>query len=109
MFNVLNNPTFTRDVPVQVPSGDGFDEQSIKATFKALPDDEADAFDVSSKDGVKAFLRAAVVCLSDLEDEKGKPVAYSPEILESLLSRGYVRLALLTTYTRAQVQALTGN
>ncbi|MEP1330104.1 hypothetical protein [Pseudophaeobacter sp.] len=109
MFNVVSNPTFTRTVPVSVPSGDGFDEQSLKATFNLLTDGEKEAFDVSTTDGVKDFLRAAVVRLDDLADEDGKPVAYTPEILEGLLGRGYVRLALLTTYTRAQIKAVTGN
>lgn len=109
MFNVVSNPTFTRTVPVSVPSGDGFDEQSLKATFNLLTDEETAAFDVSTTDGVKGFLRAAIVSLGDLADEAGEPVAYSPAILDSLLDRGYVRLALLTTYTRSQIKAVTGN
>ncbi|WP_297340956.1 hypothetical protein [Pseudophaeobacter sp.] len=109
MFNVVSRPTFTRDVPVNVPSGDGFEEQTLKATFNALTDDEQGTFNLATPDDVKDFLRKAIVSLDDLADEEGNPVTYSPAILEDLIGRGYVRIALLATYTRAQIKAVTGN
>lgn len=109
MFNVVSTPTFTRDVTIHVPSGDDFKEESLKATFVVLNDDEKGNADLTTPEDVKDFLRKAIVSLGDLVDEDGKPVTYSPAILEGLIGLGYVRLALLTTYTRAQVKALTGN
>jgi hypothetical protein len=109
VFNVVTKPTFTRDVPVSVPSGDSFKEESLKATYSVLSDTDRDAFDLATTEDVKAFLREIIVSLDDLADENGQPVTYSPAILEDLLGLGYVRLALLTTYTRAQVKAVTGN
>lgn len=108
MFNVVTIPTFSRNVPVPVPSGDDFKEESLKATFCVRPDDEV-SFDANSPEDIKRFLREIIVCLDDLADDKGKPVAYSPEIRDQLLQLPYVRIALLRAYTGAQVKAVTGN
>lgn len=108
MFNVITIPTFTRDVPVSVPSGDGFKEDSLKATFCVRPDDEA-SFDANSPEDIKRFLRDIIVKLDDLVDDAGNPVSYNDEIREQLLSLPYVRIALLRTYTRAQIKVLAGN
>jgi hypothetical protein len=109
LFNVVTAPTFTRDVPVSVPSGDGYVEQSFKATFQVLSDEERDARDLSVTENVKAYLREIILHLDDLTDDEGQPVPYGPEILEQILGFGYVRIALLSTYTKAQIKAVTGN
>lgn len=109
MFNVLANPTFTRPVEVSIPDGDGHKKESLIATFSALSDSQTEEFNLSDPDGVKAFLRAAIVSLDDLGDDQGNPVPFSPEILENLIGRPYVRISLLRVYTRAQIEGLAGN
>ncbi len=109
MFNVVNAPTFTRKVPISVPSGDGYVDQSLKVTFKVLSDQDRDARDLSVTENVKDFLREIILHLDDLADDEGKPVPYSPEVLEQVLGFGYVRIALLSIYTTAQIKAVTGN
>ena len=53
--------------------------------------------------------RAAVVTLHDLVDGDGKELPFTPEILEDLLGRPYVRLAMLEAYSRGLVKSLAGN
>ncbi|MVO16854.1 hypothetical protein [Parasedimentitalea huanghaiensis] len=109
MFNVVTIPKFTRTVKVQVPDGDSHVEQSFKANFQVLSDDKSEGLNWSDIDGIKAFLREAMISADELVDEKNEPVAFSDEIREGLLSLPYVRVALLKTYTLAQVQESVGN
>jgi len=109
MFNVVTVPTFSRTVKVKVPDGDGHLEQSFKAHFKVLPSDKTEGLDWSDTTGIKAFLREALISADDLVDDKEQPMSYSEEIREGLLNLPYVRVALLKTYSLAQIQETLGN
>ncbi|MDE4175802.1 hypothetical protein PXK01_16690 [Phaeobacter sp. PT47_59] len=109
MFNVLENPTFTRPVPVQVPKGDGIEEQTFKATFNALDDDATEALAMADVEGTKDFLRRAILSMDDLSDEDGKSIPYSEEIREAVIARPYARIALMSAYHLGMNGLLPGN
>lgn len=106
MFKIDAQPTFRRTVKVNIPSGDGVDEQSLQATFKVLP---TSAADLSTVAGTTEFLRAIVVQLDDLVDAAGKPVTYTPAIGDQLFDLPYVRAALATGYFDAVNRVREGN
>ncbi|MFN7003751.1 MAG: hypothetical protein ACK4NW_10020 [Roseinatronobacter sp.] len=109
MFNIEERPEFTRTVRIAVPADGGFREETMKARFRALPDDEADAFKLDDPEGIKRFLRAVIVELEDLVGEDGKPIAWSDEVRELVLFKAYARNALMRTYFMAVVGAREGN
>lgn len=109
MFNVLENPTFTRPVKVQVPKGDGVEEQVFKATFNALEEAEVDGLSMADTDGTKDFLRRALVSMDDLAGEDGNPIPYSEEIREAVISKPYARIALMGAYHIGMNGLLPGN
>jgi hypothetical protein len=107
MFNIDKTPTFTVPVPLVL---EGIDEpQTFRATFRAITDEEAIAADSTTVEGFKAFLRKIVVQLHDLEDDEGKPLASSQEVIELMISRLYVRQALQAAYWKAVLRARLGN
>lgn len=109
MFKVTADPTFTREVKVQVPTGEGFEEQTFKATFRAIDDEEAEGISFLKVSAVKAHLRKIIVSFDDLCDEAGNAVAYSDAIREDMIKRAYVRIALLEKYASALTQERVGN
>ena len=109
MLRVTNDPTFTHDCTVQVPVDGGFREDRCKATFRVLPTDEVDEFDLATEAGTKDFLKAVLIKLDELEDEKKQPIPYSDEIRDQLLRVPYVRIALAQTYFGAVGKARLGN
>ena len=107
MFNINKTPTFTVQVPIVI---DGIDEpMSLRATFRAVSDDELLAAESRSIEGFKAFLRRITVQLHDLADDEGKPVAFTPELFEKLLGQAHVRVALQAAFWKAMLKARVGN
>lgn len=109
MFKINAAPEFTHPVAVMVPQDDGHREETFKARFKVLPDDDVDGYDVSTKDGLKEFLRQVWLGASDIQDDDGQVVAWSIDLRDQLLGLPYVRLALLRTYMSALTKAKAGN
>lgn len=109
MFKILNNPTFTHEVEINVPADGGYDRQSLKATFKVLGADELGLFDTSGNQGQKDFLKAVIVKLDDLMDEEGRALSYNDKLRDKLLELFYVRIPLLEAYSRAMVIGRAGN
>lgn len=109
MFNVVTTPKFSRTVTVKVPDGDGHSEQTFKAYFKVVKDDELQGLSWFETDHVKDVLRKVLMSADDLVGDDNKPVPFSDDVREGLLSLPYVRVALLKTYTLAQIQDAAGN
>jgi hypothetical protein len=109
MFKIVANPTFTRVVHVQVPVDGGFRDDTVKATYRVLPSEEIDAFNLESATDSSKFLQAALVQLDDLTNEAGAAVPYSDEVRDQVLRFPYVRLALATAYFDAVTKVKTGN
>lgn len=109
MFIVDDRPTFTREVKVLVPEGDGHREEKIKATFLVIPTSEIDAGKLGTGEGTKEFLRTAVVRLDDLVDKAKQPVAYTDAVRDLVLDLPYVRVALANKYFDEVSKAAEGN
>jgi hypothetical protein len=109
VFKVLEKPTFTRPVKVQVPKGDGVEEQVFNATFAALDENEMDGLSMANTDGTKDFLRRAVLSMDDLADESGEAIPYTDEIREAVLARPDARIALMAAYHNGMMGLLPGN
>jgi hypothetical protein len=96
-FASLDGAKFEADWPVLVnvpQDGGGVDEQEFMARFRLLSEDETKAID-SEKEPQKALLRAAVVGFG-----RGEEQAFSPELLEKMMGRPYVRAALAKAYVQ---------
>ena len=109
MFKIAKDPQFTHEVEIDVPADGGWDRQSIKCTFRVLPAEELAQFDTRSNEGQKDFLRAVIVRLDDLVDEKDKPLSYNNKLRDYLLELFYVRVPLLKAYTDAMIMGRVGN
>jgi len=106
-FRVNPNPTFTARVTVMVPSDSGHEKQDLTAKFGFRDDDEVPA--ITGRDGGVEFLREVIVDLSDLVNEAGNPVAYTPELRDQLLKLPYFRTALIRAYFASINGAALGN
>ena len=109
MFNIAERPEFTHEVKIAVPADKGYREESMRVRFRAIPDEEADAFRLDDPDGMKAFLREIIVHIDDLVGGDGKPIAWSEDVRELVLGMPWVRMALMRAYTVAVVNARLGN
>lgn len=109
MFNIDARPEFTHPVTVLEPADAGHSEQTFQARFRVVDEDEAREINAVNTDGVKDFLRAAIVSLDDIVGKDGKPIAYSAELRDRMLALPYVRLALMRTYTDAITKFRVGN
>lgn len=109
MFNITTRPEFTRTVEVRSPEGDSVRTDTFQATFRWLPSDELEQFDDATTDGIKGIIRAVLVRCDDLVGEDDKPLDWSDDVLEALLTWSNVRLALLLTYNKAWVEEKRGN
>jgi hypothetical protein len=109
MFKIIDNPEFTHDVTVMVPVDGGHEEQTFKARYRILSDEDQDGFDVSTTDGLKGFLKKTLVALDDLAGSDDKPIEYNDAVRDHILSLPYARLALLRTYMTAVTKARAGN
>ncbi|EAQ27519.1 hypothetical protein [Roseovarius sp. 217] len=101
MFKIDPTPTFTHRVEIKVPTDGGHDLQDLQVTFRVLPDDEIEAFDMRTTRGEREFLAAAVVGFDDVEDEKGKTLPYSHSLRDRLIGLAYVRVAMINAYYAA--------
>lgn len=109
MFTISDNPTFKHAVKVQVPVDGGHKEETIQATYKVLPVEKAESYDLSRPADALAFLQTALVHLDDLVDVNKQPVPYSDELRDRVLSLPYARLALANGYFEAVARARLGN
>ena len=106
-FRVTPNPTFAARVTVMVPSDTGPEKQDLSARFAFRDDDEIPA--ITGANGGIDFLRAVIVDLSDLVDEAGQPVTYTPGLRDQLLKLPFFRNALIKAYFAGINGAALGN
>ncbi|MEL7838385.1 MULTISPECIES: hypothetical protein [Citromicrobium] len=109
MFKIVDSVTFTRKVTAHVPDGDGQVPETFKATFRSIPPEEADEFNLMSTEGASEFLRRVVVRLDDIGDAQGKPVDYSDEVRDQVIRLPWARGALARTYFEEVRGAKLGN
>jgi len=109
MFKIDPNPQFTHTVKIRVPVDGGFREDTLKATFRVIPTDEAKTFDLSEGSGSRDFLCRAIVNLDDIADAEGNPLPYNDALRDQLLNFQYVRVGLGRAYFEGVAGARTGN
>ncbi|MES2987680.1 MAG: hypothetical protein V4808_07225 [Pseudomonadota bacterium] len=109
MFNVDAKPTFIRTVTVKVPNGEGHSEQTFKAEFQALDNDEVAKFNFNVATETTAFLENVILSFDDVSGSDDKPIAYSIELRDRVLKKQWARLGLLRAYYAGVAAAAEGN
>ena len=107
MFKVTEERTFTRSVPVMVPTDGGHTKETFQATFRVVDIEELN--DTHTLEGQQAVLRRVIVELDELVDDAGQKMPYSDDLRDKLIRVPYVRSALLQTYMQAVTKARLGN
>lgn len=108
MFNITETPEFTHIVHVQTPVDGGHREDTFKARFRVI-DDEDQKANFYKVGEVKDYLRKLLISMDDLADGQKKPIPYSDEVRDKMLALPHVRMALLKTYNEALTKARVGN
>lgn len=102
-FVIKTIPDITVPVDIQVP---GEPEKSrIYATWKLYGFDEANARIRQTHTGEvndQQLVAEDLLSLSDLKDEQGNAVEFTPELARQLLQITYVRLPLINSFFTAQ-------
>jgi hypothetical protein len=109
MFKIVKNPTFTHSVPVMVPVDGGHAEQSLKVTFRVVPQDELAHHDLHTPEGTESYCRAIVSGFGDVVDEFDQPMPPSDEVSDRLFRTPFVQFALIRAYALAMAKARAGN
>lgn len=106
MFKVIHSPQFTHVVPIQVPVDGGHAEETMRVRYTVV---EAEAAELRTPEQIEAFLRGAVVHISDLVGPDGETVEWNDQVRDSLFALPYVRIGLVSGYFRAILKAKPGN
>lgn len=106
MFKINDRPKFTRTITVMVPEGDGHREDTFTATFQKTDYEESELL---TKDGMRAFLKRAIVDLGDITDDNDKPMKFSEELVDLVVADDAARLSAMRTYSEAVTQLKAGN
>ena len=108
-FKIVKNPTFIHVVPVMVPIDGGHEQQTLKAQFRVVPQDELMLHNLATAEGTETYCRAIVADFADIADENGNPMPMSDEIRDHLFRTTFIQIALIRSYTAAMAGAKTGN
>ena len=107
MLKIITDPQFTIDVDVALEGAEY--GQTLRTTFRAIPEDEILDHDITTPDGFKAFLRRVVVKFHDLVDDADQPVGYTDDLRNQIFGFIHIRNALNRAYWAAQFKAKSGN
>lgn len=108
-FKVVDEPTFSRKVTVQVPVDGGFRKETLDATFRVLPLEKFTEYNLNTEAGSRSFLQAVIVKLDDIAGDDGKTLPYSDELRDRVLGLPYARIALSRDYFEAVGNSKAGN
>lgn len=110
MFKIEKEPKFWATVTVFTPVDEGHREDTFRARFKVQPAETVEGFDLAlSGDDIAEFLRTTIVDLDDIQDDDGKTVAFSDELLNTMIGNYNARIAMRDTYIAAVTKARAGN
>lgn len=114
MFKLQKNPTFTHDVPVQVPvdmtdDNGGHETRPLKVRFRVLHSDDLAQHDYSSREGQEAYLRAIVDGFPAVADDQGNVLPDDDALFHQLAGLSFVRLAVMAAYNDAVIVARAKN
>lgn len=105
-YNIDKTPTFTTTVEVTDPDGETSDFQ---ATFLALDITSFGAFDLEQPAQCLAFLKKAVLGVSDVVDGLGNEIADGDALRDRLFNMPYIRVAAVRAYLEGITRASRGN
>lgn len=108
-FRIIDNPTFTHKVSIRVPVDGGFETQSVDCTYKVIPADQLETYDLAMGKGTKDFLTDAIEKLGDVVGENGEPLTYNDALRDRLLTLPYVRAGLVQGYYEGVTAGRLGN
>lgn len=99
-FVLKKSPTYTWPVTTHVPADDGKKLiQQFEATFAVMPLDKvAILTGAAGTDIDGALLNEILVGWSDVKDDEGNDVPFTPETRDQALALPYVRTALFAAY-----------
>ncbi|ODR93524.1 hypothetical protein AUC70_11710 [Methyloceanibacter stevinii] len=109
MFKIIDEPKFTIPVTIKVPVDGGHKDETLTATFKVLKTETLAGFNMTTEQGTRDMLDAAVDRLDDLADGDGKPLEFNDEVKAAVLSLPYARAGLANAYYAAVTKVARGN
>lgn len=109
MFKLSASATFERVVKVLIPVDGGHRQEDFKATFRVLPVDEANKFDLSTPEQSTDFLKAIIVKLDDIAGDDGEATPYSDEVRDAVLRLPFTRGPIVEAYFAGITGARSGN
>ena len=108
-FKVVAEPQFTHTVKIRTPVDGGYLDESCKATYRVIPAEEADAFDISTAEGSTAFLQRVIARLDELVDAEKNPIEWSDHVRDQVFCLPYARVGLARGYFEGVSGAKKGN
>lgn len=106
MFNIDAKPRFTTRCRVALP---GEAAQEFGVTFEVAMVSTAGKLDLASGVDTAEFMRAVLKDVSEVEGADGKPIAFSPALVDKLIDNPIVRQALYRAYAEGLADAARGN
>lgn len=100
-FKIESEHRFKHEVRVRVPTNGGHRVETMQATFRVLPINEAGSFDLATEEGTRGLLQKVIVCFDDVIGEDGKPADYCDDLRDQLLDISFVRAAVAQAYFEA--------
>ena len=108
-LNIQRERYFSAGIEALPADKAGGEEQSFSVDFKVMPIDAQDKMQLETLTDMANFLREVVVGVSDVVDEKGAPVEFSPELMDMLMNQpDFVRL-MVFAYCKGLAVATMGN
>ena len=108
MFKLVQ-ATFQREITVKVPVDGGFEKQTMKVTYNALPISETEELVNSEQADIKAYVQKMVNRIEDVADAEGKPLEWNDGLRDQLLDVPFVFTAVLDGYKEAMAGARAKN
>ena len=109
MFKIVENRTFTHDVPILTPIDGGFAEETLKVTFNYIEGEEAKRHSIGTPAETDAFLDRIVARLDDVVDDNGMQIVVDKTLQDRLLRVANVRQGILAYYFAALAKVKEGN
>lgn len=109
MFRIDPNPTFARDVVIQVPTDEGYEAHTLRTRFKVVDFDTLTSFDLMKPADQTAYLDAIVERFENVGDHEGKVLEPTPDLKARILAMPFTRAPLMKAYERALTEEAQKN
>ena len=101
--------TFKREITVKVPVDGGFEKQTMKVTYNALPISETEELVFSEQADLKAYVNKMTNRIDDVAGEDDEPLEWNDELRAQLLDIPFVFSAILDGYQATLAEARAKN